>query len=138
MAGDVSQQLWQHWDENVDVFNVNVPLGFKDASGAPVRQEVIRSEVDMVSSYQTLYSELSGLRATCGSLADQATVCSRLIPIAVCQDAAHVKTSLSTAPTVIQCSTLGGCVKGPSRVNQAANLLVPQAGQDLHQSYRPV
>ena len=61
----MSQQLWQHWDEKVDVFNVNVPLGFKDASGAPVQQEVVPSEVDMVSSYQTLYSELSGFRVTC-------------------------------------------------------------------------
>ena len=58
MAGVVSQQLWQQWDESVDVFNVNVPLGFKDASGTPVRQEVIQTEVDMTSSYQTLYSEL--------------------------------------------------------------------------------
>ena len=61
MAGAVSQQLWQQWGEQVDVYNVNVPLGFKDASGAPVQQEVVRTEVDMVSSYQTLYSKFGCL-----------------------------------------------------------------------------
>ena len=71
MAGDVSRQLWQQWDDDVDIFNVNVPLGFKDASGAPVQQDVVRTQVDMVSSYQTLYSELVWLEypstsATCG------------------------------------------------------------------------
>ena len=121
----MSQQLWQHWDEKVDVFNVNVPLGFKDASGAPVRQEVVRTEVDMMSSYQALYSELVSLECDLWLTGRPRHSCFRLTLIAVCQDAALVKISVSTAPSIVRCSTPGGCFK----VKQAATCLCPKQGR---------
>ena len=60
MAGKVASQLWEEWqsgDVKADVFNVNVPLGFKTVDGRPVEPEVLRTTVDMQSQYSSLYSE---------------------------------------------------------------------------------
>ena len=60
MAGHVATQLWDEWqsgDVEADVFNVNVPLGFKTVEGAPVKPEVLHTTVDMQSQYSSLYSE---------------------------------------------------------------------------------
>ena len=59
MAGKVATQLWQEWQSSettADVFNVNVPLGFKTVDGTPVAPEVLRTTVDMQSQYSSLYS----------------------------------------------------------------------------------
>ncbi len=61
MAGNVATQLWEEWqsdDVQADVFNVNVPLGFKTVDGTPVKPEVIHTTVDMQSQYSSLYSKL--------------------------------------------------------------------------------
>lgn len=53
-------ELWQDWQAGnveADVFNVNVPLGFKTVDGAPVKPEVLRTTVDMQSQYSSLYSK---------------------------------------------------------------------------------
>ena len=53
-------ELWQDWqagDVEADVFNVNVPLGFKTVDGTPVTPEVLRTTVDMQSQYSSLYSK---------------------------------------------------------------------------------
>lgn len=63
MAGNVATQLWEEWqsdDVQADVFNVNVPLGFKTVDGTPVKPEVLRTTVDMQSQYSSLYSKLVG------------------------------------------------------------------------------
>lgn len=60
MAGNVATQLWEEWqsdDVQADVFNVNVPLGFKTVDGTPVKPEVLHTTVDMQSQYSSLYSE---------------------------------------------------------------------------------
>ena len=60
MAGRVASQLWEQWqsgDVKADVFNVNVPLGFKTVDGRPVEPEVLHTAVDMQSQYSSLYSE---------------------------------------------------------------------------------
>ena len=60
MAGNVATQLWEEWqsgDVEADVFNVNVPLGFKTVDGTPVKPEVLRTTVDMQSQYSSLYSK---------------------------------------------------------------------------------
>ena len=62
MAGHVATQLWEEWQcDNVqaDVFNVNVPLGFKAVDGTPVKPEVLHTTVDMQSQYSSLYSKLA-------------------------------------------------------------------------------
>lgn len=61
MAGQVATQLWEEWQSGTveaDVFNVNVPLGFKTVEGTPVEPEILRTTVDMQSQYSSLYSEL--------------------------------------------------------------------------------
>ncbi len=61
MAGNVATQLWEEWqsdDVQADVFNVNVPLGFKTVDGTPVKPEVLHTTVDMQSQYSSLYSKL--------------------------------------------------------------------------------
>ncbi len=61
MAGNVATQLWEDWqadDVQADVFNVNVPLGFKTVDGTPVKPEVLHTTVDMQSQYSSLYSKL--------------------------------------------------------------------------------
>lgn len=53
-------ELWQEWQTNkveADVFNVNVPLGFKTVDGTPVSPEILRTTVDMQSQYSSLYSK---------------------------------------------------------------------------------
>jgi len=63
MAGHVATQLWEEWqcdDVQADVFNVNVPLGFKTVDGTPVKPEVLHTTVDMQSQYSSLYSKLVG------------------------------------------------------------------------------
>lgn len=60
MAGQVATQLWEEWQSGTveaDVFNVNVPLGFKTVEGTPVKTEVLRTTVDMQSQYSSLYSK---------------------------------------------------------------------------------
>jgi len=60
MAGNVATQLWEEWqsdDVQADVFNVNVPLGFKTVDGTPVKPEVLHTTVDMQSQYSSLYSK---------------------------------------------------------------------------------
>ena len=60
-AGQVATQLWQDWQAGTvqaDVFNVNVPLGFKTVDGKPVEPEVLHTTVDMQSQYSSLYSAL--------------------------------------------------------------------------------
>ena len=60
MAGQVATQLWEEWQSGTveaDVFNVNVPLGFKTVEGTPVKPEVLRTTVDMQSQYSSLYSK---------------------------------------------------------------------------------
>ena len=60
MAGNVATQLWEEWqstETEADVFNVNVPLGFKTVDGAPMAPKVLRTIVDMQSQYSSLYSE---------------------------------------------------------------------------------
>lgn len=52
--------LWQEWEDGqvkADVFNVNVPLGFKTVDGTPVKPQVLRTTLDMQSQYSSLYSE---------------------------------------------------------------------------------
>lgn len=59
-AGEVATQLWEEWQSNAveaDVFNVNVPLGFKTVEGTPVKPEILRTTVDMQSQYSSLYSK---------------------------------------------------------------------------------
>ena len=59
-AGEVAAQLWEEWQSNTveaDVFNVNVPLGFKTVEGTPVKPEILRTTVDMQSQYRSLYSK---------------------------------------------------------------------------------
>lgn len=61
MAGQVASQLWEEWQSEAveaDVFNVNVPLGFKTVEGTPVKPEILHTTVDMQSQYSSLYSEL--------------------------------------------------------------------------------
>ena len=61
-AGKVATQLWEEWRSDTveaDVFNVNVPLGFKTVEGTPVKPEVLRTTVDMQSQYSSLYSKPS-------------------------------------------------------------------------------
>lgn len=61
MAGQVASQLWEEWQSGTveaDVFNVNVPLGFKTVEGTPVKPEILRTTVDMQSQYSSLYSEI--------------------------------------------------------------------------------
>ncbi|KAA6421610.1 MAG: hypothetical protein FRX49_08553 [Trebouxia sp. A1-2] len=61
MAGNVATQLWEEWqsdDVQADVFNVNVPLGFKTVDGTPVKPEVLRTTVDMQSQYSSLYKAI--------------------------------------------------------------------------------
>lgn len=63
-AGHVATQLWEEWQSDTveaDVFNVNVPLGFKTVEGTPVKPEVLRTVVDMQSQYSSLYSKSSHL-----------------------------------------------------------------------------
>ena len=53
-------ELWQEWQDGdviADVFNVNVPLGFKTVDGTAVKPEVLRTTVDMQSQYSSLYSK---------------------------------------------------------------------------------
>lgn len=60
MAGTVATQLWEEWQSGAveaDVFNVNVPLGFKTVDGTPVKPEVLHTTVDMQSQYSSLYSK---------------------------------------------------------------------------------
>ena len=60
MAGQVATQLWEEWQSGTveaDVFNVNVPLGFKTVEGTPVKPEILRTTVDMQSQYSSLYSK---------------------------------------------------------------------------------
>lgn len=61
-AGQVATQLWEEWQSSTveaDVFNVNVPLGFKTVDGTPVKPEILRTTVDMQSQYSSLYSKPS-------------------------------------------------------------------------------
>lgn len=63
MAGRVASQLWEEWqsgDVKADVFNVNVPLGFKTVNGRPVEPEVLHTTVDMQSQYSSLYKAIEG------------------------------------------------------------------------------
>lgn len=63
-SGQVATQLWEEWQSDTvkaDVFNVNVPLGFKSVEGKPVKPEVLRTVVDMQSQYSSLYSKSSHL-----------------------------------------------------------------------------
>ena len=60
MAGEIATQLWEDWQSDTvqaDVFNVNIPLGFKTVDGKPVKPEVLHTTVDMQSQYSSLYSE---------------------------------------------------------------------------------
>ena len=61
-AGEVATQLWEEWQSDTveaDVFNVNVPLGFKTVESIPVKPEILRTTVDMQSQYTSLYSKPS-------------------------------------------------------------------------------
>ncbi|KAL3149811.1 hypothetical protein ABBQ38_013636 [Trebouxia sp. C0009 RCD-2024] len=63
MAGQVATQLWEEWQSGTveaDVFNVNVPLGFKTVEGTPVEPEILRTTVDMQSQYSSLYKATEG------------------------------------------------------------------------------
>lgn len=68
MAGKVAAQLWEEWQSgstDADVFNVNVPLGFKTVDGSPVNPEVLRTTVDMQSQYSSLYSKSLCFKCLC-------------------------------------------------------------------------
>lgn len=63
MAGTVAMQLWEEWASGgteADVYNVNVPLGFRTVDGTPVEPEVLRTTVDMQSQYSSLYKPIGG------------------------------------------------------------------------------
>ncbi len=55
-AGSVVSDLWENWDEGVDLYNCNVPLGFKGPDGNPVQPQTLRTSVDPIS-YASLYSK---------------------------------------------------------------------------------
>ena len=48
--------LWWDWDHRAELYNVNVPLGFRDEKGQRIEPEVIQTTVDR-ASYSSLYSK---------------------------------------------------------------------------------
>ncbi|BDA43778.1 probable 5'-nucleotidase SurE [Coccomyxa sp. Obi] len=56
VAGKVVTDLWWDWQQGVEVYNVNVPLGFKDEKGQRVEPKILRTTVDR-ASYSSLYRE---------------------------------------------------------------------------------
>ena len=55
VAGKVVTDLWWDWRPSVELYNVNVPLGFRDEKGQRVEPEVIFTAIDR-ASYTSLYS----------------------------------------------------------------------------------
>ena len=52
------KELWEEWEEGVDLYNCNVPLGFKGPDSNPVQPQSLRTSVDPLS-YTSLYGEQS-------------------------------------------------------------------------------
>ena len=50
------KELWEDWDEGVDLYNCNVPLGFRGPDNNPVQPQCLRTSVDPLS-YASLYGE---------------------------------------------------------------------------------
>ena len=50
-------ELWENWEAGVDLYNCNVPLGFRGPDGNPVQPQCLRTSVDPIS-YASLYSKL--------------------------------------------------------------------------------
>lgn len=57
-AGNVVKQLWETWPDYEDVlYNINVPLDYRDVDGNPNRQpKIVFTRVDSRSQYTSLYS----------------------------------------------------------------------------------
>ena len=50
------KELWENWDEGVDLYNCNVPLGFRGPDNKPVEPRSLRTSIDPLS-YASLYGE---------------------------------------------------------------------------------
>lgn len=60
VAGRVITDLWWDWEPRVDLYNVNVPLGFRDEKGTPVEPDIRRTPIDR-ASYSSLYRETTAM-----------------------------------------------------------------------------
>lgn len=66
IAGNVVSQLWADWpttdkeEDKVHVFNVNVPLGFRDPQGRAITPSIAWTSIDTSSLYQSLYCKEEG------------------------------------------------------------------------------
>ena len=49
----MTEQLWSEWEEGVEVYNCNIPLG-RSTQGGSAAPSVIRTTVD-AASYTSLY-----------------------------------------------------------------------------------
>ena len=61
-------QLWEDWEPAVDLYNCNVPLGFRGPDGNPVQPQCLCTSVDPIS-YASLYSKLSPASKLAGCVA---------------------------------------------------------------------
>ena len=73
------KELWESWEEGVDLYNCNVPLGFRGSDGNPVQPQTLRTTVDPIS-YASLYSEPSNRLRSCSAPCTQLALHSFWIP----------------------------------------------------------